>query len=452
MHAPHTDRDVREMLDVIGAPTLASLAAPPKGLEVKGSFDVAPALPEALAFAHLSALADANTGARLTSFLGAGAYRHYQPPAVPYLATRSEFITAYTPYQAEASQGSLQAIFEWQTYVCLLTGLDVSNASLYDGSTALVEGVIMASQATGRRRVAISSCVHPGYRAVLDTYASGMGIEVVELPRSTAVTDFGSAAVRDAAADCAAVIVQSPNFFGCIEDVAAASAVAKAAGALSIHVITEAISLGVLKTPAECGVDIALGEAQSFGLPVGYGGPYVGFIACTKEHVRRLSGRLVGETHDVDGRRAYVLTLQGREQHIRRELASSNICTNQALCALFATIYLATVGAHGLRAIATANMARARELRAAVLAVPGMRAASDAPFFNEFAVRTPVSARALTERMLGSGFLAGLAIDVYYPDETDLLLLCATELTTGDDIKRFTKALTEELALADAAV
>jgi glycine dehydrogenase subunit 1 len=453
MHAPHTDRDVREMLGVIGAPSLASLAAPPKGLEVKAPFDVTPALPESLAYAHLARLAGANSGSRMTSFLGAGAYRHYQPPAVPYLATRSEFITAYTPYQAEASQGSLQAIFEWQTYVCLLTGLDVSNASLYDGSTALVEGVIMASQATGRRRVAISRCVHPGYRAVLDTYARGMGIDVVELPVGADLSlDLKSAAVKDLVASAGAVIVQSPNFFGAVEDVAGAAALAKAAGALTIQVIVEAMSLGALKTPAESGADIALGEMQSFGLPVGYGGPYVGFIACTKDHVRRLPGRLVGETHDVDGRRAFVLTLQGREQHIRRELASSNICTNQALCALFATIYLATVGAHGLRSIAAANMARARELRAAVLAVPGMRPGGEAPYFNEFVVRAPLPAALLIERMERRNHLAGIDLSRWYPEMPDALLMCATELTSKEDIANFTGALAAEINDALAAV
>src|SRR4029077_17791619 len=218
---------------------------------------------------------------RQLSFLGAGAYRHYQPPAVPWFATRSEFLTAYTPYQAEASQGSLQAIFEWQTYVCLLTGLDVSNASLYDGSTALVEGVIMPSQATGRRRVCVSEGVHPGYRAVLRTYATGMGFDIVELPLGQAgVTEFGGVA-----GDTAAVIVQSPNFLGCIEDVGAASRVAATAGALTIQVIVEAMSLGALKTPGESGADIAVGEAQSFGLPVGYGGPCVGFLRCHETHV-----------------------------------------------------------------------------------------------------------------------------------------------------------------------
>lgn len=448
MHAPHTDRDVKAMLDVIGAKSLEELSAPPAGLEITAPFDVDPALPEAEAFAHIRNLAEANMGSRMVSFLGAGAYRHYQPPAVPYLATRSEFITAYTPYQAEASQGSLQAIFEWQTYVCLLTGLDVSNASVYDGSTALAEGVIMACQATGRKRVVASPALHPGYRAVLNTYAAGIGVEVVVAAvRADGTTDYAGSA--DGAA---ALIVQSPNFFGCIEDVAAAAKVAKAAGALTIQVIAEAMSLGALKTPGESGAEIAVGEAQSFGLPVGFGGPYVGFVATTKEHVRRLPGRLVGETHDVDGRKAFVLTLQGREQHIRRELASSNICTNQALCALFATIYLATVGAHGLRSIAAANMARARELRSAVLKIPGFRESFGAPFFNEFAVESPLYGDELVRRMARRGFLAGVALAHWFGDMPNAVLLCATELTSKDDVARFAEALVQETADAVVAV
>jgi glycine dehydrogenase subunit 1 len=448
MYAPHTDRDVRAMLDVIGVKSLEELSRPPRGLEIKESLDVAPALPEAEAFAHIRAMADENSGARLTAFLGAGAYRHYQPPVVPYLATRSEFITAYTPYQAEASQGSLQAIFEWQTYICLLTGLDVSNASLYDGSTAMVEGVVMAVQSTGRKRVVVSRAVHPGYRAVLNTYADGMGVEVVEAP----LRPDGTTETPASLAGAAAFIVQSPNFFGCIEDVAGSARAAGAVGALSIQVIVEAISLGALKSPGESGVDVAVGEAQSFGLPVGYGGPYVGFVAAKKEHVRRLPGRLVGETHDVDGRRAYVLTLQGREQHIRRELASSNICTNQALCALFATIYLATVGAHGLKSIAAVNMARARELRDAVLAVAGFRPAASAPFFNEFVVETPVNAAELARRMERRGFLAGVALSQWFSEMPNALLLCATELTTKEDIARFAAVLSQETADAVVAV
>ena len=447
MYAPHTDRDVRQMLDVIGVKSLDDLAAPPLGLEIVGDLDVAPAMPEAVAYAHLRELSQANKPHAL-SFLGAGAYRHYQPPAVPYLATRSEFITAYTPYQAEASQGSLQAIFEWQTYMCLLTGLDVSNASVYDGSTALCEGVIMAVQAAGSRRVVVSKALHPGYRAVLNTYAEGMDVEVVDAPCNA----DGTTAIPASLEGAAAFIVQSPNFFGCIEDVAACASAARAARTLVIQVIVEAMSFGVLKTPGESGAAIAVGEAQSFGLPVGYGGPYVGFVASTKEHVRRLPGRLVGETHDVDGRKAYVLTLQGREQHIRRELASSNICTNQALCALFATIYLATVGAHGLRSIATANMARARDLRKALLAIPGVSAPFDAPVFNEFVVRLPVAAGEAVRMLDERGIAAGVALSQHLDAPASDLLVCATELTTSDDIKHFAAELRKVTEHAVAAV
>jgi glycine dehydrogenase subunit 1 len=449
MYTPHTPDEIRAMLDVIGAPSLEALSDPPKGLEIKAALDVAQALPEADAYAHIRAMADANAAARMVSFLGAGAYRHYQPPAVPYYAFRSEFLTSYTPYQAEASQGSLQAIFEWQTYICLLSGMDVSNASVYDGATALVEGVIMAAQATGRRRVAVSRAVHPLYRRVLATYAAGMDVEIVEQPvDADGVTDVPATS----SGEVAAIVIQSPNFFGAVDDVKRAADRAHASGALLIHVTAEALALAVLKTPRELGADIAVGDAQSFGLPVGYGGPYVGFVATTKEHVRRLPGRLVGQTHDVDGRRAYVLTLQGREQHIRRELASSNICTNQALCALIATIYLATVGRKGLLSIASANMANARALADAIAALPGFGIAHHTAFFNEFVVRTPVPAAELVAKLEKRGILAGLPLSRFYPELTHALLVCATELTTPQNIADFARVLTEETSRAVAAV
>ncbi len=449
MYAPHTDTDIQAMLEVIGAPSLEALSSLPGGLAIAERLNVAPALPEAEAYAHIKALANQNDAARMVSFLGAGAYRHYQPAAVPWFATRSEFLTAYTPYQAEASQGSLQAIFEWQTYISLLTGMDVSNASLYDGATALVEGVIMSMHANGRKRVLISKAVHPMYRAVLATYAEGMGLEIVEMQVTTkGLTD----ASRTDAKGAACVVMQSPNFFGCIEDLSSAAKLAHEAGALCVSVTAEAMSLAVLKTPREAGADIALGEAQSFGLPLGYGGPYVGFIATTKEHVRRLPGRLVGETTDVDGRRAFVLTLQGREQHIRRELATSNICTNQALCALIATVYLATVGSKGLQSIAAANLQRARELQEAVCAVPGFVAAYQSPYFNEFCVRTPMPAVQLVKGLEKRGVLVGLPLSRFYPELTHLVLMCATELTTPEDIKVLTHALVEETTRAVAAV
>jgi len=451
MYTPHTETEIAEMLAAIGAPSLEALSSPPRGLEIKERLGLPKALAEADAYAHIKSLADGNAAARTVSFLGAGAYRHYQPPAVPWFATRSEFLTAYTPYQAEASQGSLQAIFEWQTYICLLTGMDVSNASLYDGATAVVEGVIMAMHATGRKKVAISQGVHPMYRAVLHTYANGMGIEVVELPcASLGVTDLGKA--RELVDGACCTIVQSPNFFGSIEDLQTVSKTAHERGALSIAVTAEALSLAVLATPREGGADIALGEAQSFGLPLGYGGPYVGFIATTKEHVRRLPGRLVGETTDVDGRRAFVLTLQGREQHIRRELASSNICTNQALCALIATVYLATVGATGLKAIAAANLQRSRELCDALTSITGFSRAFTVPFFNEFTLRTPVPAQQLAARLERRGILAGPPLSRFYPELTHHLLVCATELTTADDIRLLAEAMAEETTRAVAAV
>jgi len=448
MYTPHTNDEIRKMLEAIGAPSLEALSDPPKGLAIKQPLDVAPALPEAEAYARIRAMAQDNDAARMLSFLGAGAYRHYQPPAVPYFAFRSEFLTAYTPYQAEASQGTLQAIFEWQSYVCLLTGMDVSNASVYDGSTALVEAMIMAAHATNRKRIAVSRAVHPAYRDVLSTYAHGMGIEIVELP----VNADGLTVVPDKLPEVAAIAIQSPNFFGAIEDVARASSVAHAGGALLVHVAVEALALAVLKTPRELGADIAVGDAASFGLPIGYGGPYVGFVATTKEHVRRLPGRLVGETHDVDGRRAYVLTLQGREQHIRRELASSNICTNQALCALIATIYLATVGRKGLTQIACRNMANARSLATALSKVPGFGIAHRTPYFNEFVVRTPQPAAELAAKMSKRGILAGVPLSRFYPELTHELLVCATELTSQHDIAALARALAEETKHAVAAV
>lgn len=437
------------MLEVIGAPSLEALSSLPKGLKLEEPLGLPSALPEAEAFVHIKALAEKNNASRMISFLGAGAYRHYQPPAVPWFATRSEFLTSYTPYQAEASQGMLQAIFEWQTYISLLTGMDVSNASLYDGATALVEGVIMAMHANGRKRVVVSEAVHPMYRAVLATYAEGMGIEVRQLPiNAQGLTNVRAADIKDTGS----VVVQSPNFFGCIEDLNPAAKAAHDTGALCISVTAEALSLGALKTPRDGGADIALGEAQSFGLPVGYGGPYLGFIATTREHVRRLPGRLVGETTDVDGRRAFVLTLQGREQHIRRELATSNICTNQALCALIATVYLATVGSKGLRSIASANLKRARELREALASVPGISPVFDSQFFNEFCIRTPVAAEELVTRLQLRGILGGVPLSRFYPDRASELLVCATELTSDEDIKNLRQALVEETSHAVAAV
>ncbi len=445
MYAPHTDSDIAEMLAVVGAGSLDDLVRVPDAVAIRGPLDLPGPLPELELGRRVAAYADENRALAYASFLGAGAYRHYVPPVLGALAMRGEFLTAYTPYQAEVSQGYLQAIYEWQTYVCLLTGLDLANASVYDGATALAEGAIMAVNATGRKRIVVSAAIHPNYRGVLETYANGLELEIVELPyASDGTTDFTGLAAELARAPVAAVAIGSPNFFGAI-DVPSAEvrATIAASGAVTIGVVAEAMSLGALVPPGEWGAQIAVGEAQSFGVPVAYGGPYVGFIAASKEHMRRIPGRLVGRSVDVDGKLAYTLTLQAREQHIRREKATSNICTNQAHCALLATIYLAAVGETGLRRCATLNVERAYALAEAVCAVPGFTRAFAAPVFNEFVARVPAGSTAddvlaaLRERKI----LGGVALGRFYPELADCILMTATELTTDDEIAALGDAL-----------
>jgi glycine dehydrogenase subunit 1 len=445
MYTPHTPSDVEAMLRTVGAATLEDLVHVPDGLELRAALDVVPALSE-LEIADRFRTFAARTGATdYVSFLGAGAYRHYVPPVIGALAMRGEFLTSYTPYQAEVSQGYLQAIYEWQTYIALLTGLDVANASVYDGATALAESAIMAINATGRKAVLVSRAVHPNYRAVLRTYATGLDVDVDELPYAAdGTTDVSQLAAALADQRYAAVVVQSPNFFGAI-DALAPSAVAaiKATGTLLIGVTAEALALAALATPASWGVDIAAGEAQSFGNAIAYGGPHVGFIATTTAHLRRIPGRLVGRTVDVHGAPAYVLTLQAREQHIRREKATSNICTNQAHCALVATIYLAALGKTGLRDVAAHNLARVAELRTAVAAIPGFEARFTAPVFNEVAIRVPGRAATVLAGLQERGILGGVDLGRFYPELDDCLLMAATELTTTADITRLTAALRE---------
>ncbi|MDQ6826366.1 MAG: aminomethyl-transferring glycine dehydrogenase subunit GcvPA, partial [Candidatus Eremiobacteraeota bacterium] len=342
MYTPHTQRDVEQMLEVIGAGSLEELTRVPQDVALKADLDVVPALPETAIMRRFETFAARNDASKFITFLGAGAYRHYCPPAVMSLGMRGEFLTSYTPYQAEVSQGYLQAIYEWQTYIALLTGLDVANASVYDGATALAEGAIMAINANGRKKVLISRAVHPNYRAVLQTYATGLDVTIDELSITEHGTTRWSELRGSATAEYSAIIVQSPNFFGNIDapDSSTSNSI-KENGTILIGVVAEALSLAALRTPASWGAQIAVGEAQSFGVAMAFGGPYVGFIAAAQEHLRRIPGRLVGKTVDKHGQPAYVLTLQAREQHIRRERATSNICTNQAHCALLATIYLA---------------------------------------------------------------------------------------------------------------
>jgi len=447
VYTPHTESEIAEMLAVIGVSSLDELVRVPDAVALKAPLALAEGLPESELAAQLASYAAKNTAIDYTSFLGAGAYRHYVPPVVMSLAMRGEFLTAYTPYQAEVSQGYLQAIYEWQTYICLLTGMDIANASVYDGATALAEGAIMAVNATGRRALLVSAAIHPNYRKVLATYARGLDLDVEELPVAVdGTTDFATLEARLADKRFACVAVQSPNFFGCIDTPGVAvREVLERTGTVGIAVIAEAMSLGVLAPPSDWGATIAVGEAQSFGNALAYGGPYVGFISAKKNHVRRIPGRLVGRSIDNRGNTAYVLTLQAREQHIRREKATSNICTNQAHCALVATIYLATLGATGLRRAATLNLARTHALAEAVASVPGFARAFDAPVFNELAIRVapPLTPVAVLAALQARGILGGVALGRWYPAYADCILMTATEVTTHAEIASLRSALVE---------
>jgi glycine dehydrogenase subunit 1 len=445
VYTPHTEKDIREMLAAVGVPSLEKLVEVPDAVKLRERLDVVPALAESDIVRRFEHFAKKNAGASCVSFLGAGAYRHYAPPAITALAMRGEFLTAYTPYQAEVSQGYLQAIYEWQTYICLLSGLDIANASVYDGATALAEAAIMALNANGRKKVLVSRAIHPNYRAVLKTYCDGLDVEIEELPvQRDGTTDFSAVAARLASKEYACVAVQSPNFFGNVDTPdAAAQAAIKQSGAVLIGVVAEALSLAALQPPALWGAEIVAGEAQSFGVPVAYGGPYVGFIASNKDHMRRIPGRLVGKTVDVHGNEAFVLTLQAREQHIRRERATSNICTNQAHCALIATMYLALMGKTGLRDVASANLARSRELATRVSSLEGCTLQFDAPFFNEIVVNVHQTAKTVLAKLRDRGILGGIDLGRYYPEYADCILMAATELTSSADIETLCSALEE---------
>jgi len=422
------------MLARIGVPTIDALfACVPDELRLDRALDLPTGRSEQEVLARLGALAAQNVDAEGTDwFLGAGTYAHFLPSAVDALISRAEFYTAYTPYQAEISQGTLQAVFEWQTMMCALTGLDVSNASMYDGASATAEAALMAIRITRRNRVAIAPGLHPHYAQVLRTYLGGLGAEVVR------VDEAGPPALGD---DVACWIVQQPGFLGTIEALPAHAEAAHAAGALLIVTVTEALSLALLQAPGDAGADIVCGEAQSFGVPMAFGGPHLGFLAGRQKHVRQMPGRLVGETVDTEDRRGFVLTLSTREQHIRRERATSNICTNQGLCLLVATIYLALLGRRGLRELAELNLAKAEYAKQCVRAHPALDLAHDGPTFNEFAVRVPGSAPAALARAREAGAMGGLDLADAAPDLGPAVLVCTTELASRAAIDRLVGAL-----------
>ena len=450
-YGPHTDGDRERMLAALGVASVDALFADiPAELRAAG-IDLPGPEPELQLAARLQALAATNR-TDLVSFLGAGVYRHWSPPAVDQLLLRGEWYTAYTPYQPEVSQGTLQSIYEYESLIAELVGLDVVSASHYDGAAATAEAALMTCRQTRRERVLVSHAVHPHVRATIETYFRG-GLELEEIPVVAAgdaagTTDLAAleALLADPERPVAGVIAAHPNFYGLLEPVTEIGELAHAAGALFVSVI-EPVSLAVLQPPGAYGADIAAGEGQPLGIPPQYGGPYLGILASTEALVRQIPGRLVGMTTDLDGQRAFVMTMRAREQDIRRDKAASNICTNQALLALAASIYLATIGPHGLRDVAATGAARAAELAAALDAVGAPRL-HPGPYLNEFAVQIP-DARAVHRRLLDRGILAGLALADAEPDDpavADALLVCATELTTGDDIARFAAALGDELA------
>lgn len=429
----------QEMLEEIGCEKIEELFDQiPEKLRLSEPLGIGPPASEPELIEYFRTLAARNATDHL-SFLGAGAYSHFTPVIIDTLISRSEFFTAYTPYQPELSQGTLQAVFEFQTMMCQLTGMEVGNASMYDGSTAVAEAVLMADRITDRPRIVIADSVHPQYREVVAAYTASLDLKI-EYARHT---EAGTLDVDSLKLDknTGAVVVQSPNFFGSIEDIQAISDACHSVGALLVVAIAEPLSLGTLRPPGACGADIVVGEGQSLGIPLGFGGPYLGLFASREKFLRQMPGRLVGEAYDAEGRRGFVLTLSTREQHIRREKATSNICTNQGLCALMATIYLSTLGRRGLQEVASQNMEKARYAAREISRLKGFSLRFQAPFFNEFVVRTPRPATEVTRLLAEQRIIGGVALECYYPDYRDSLLVCVTETAKKQSIDRLVGAL-----------
>jgi glycine dehydrogenase subunit 1 len=436
---PHTPDEFQSMLSALNLENATDLFRTiPAQLQNPDICFPAP-LTEMEAVARMQELADQNQGAKLSSFLGGGSYNHYSPQAVAALASRSDFATAYTPYQPEISQGTLQAIYEFQTLMCRLTGMEAANASMYDGASALAEAALMARRITHKDKIAVSSTVNPHYRRVLKTYLETPGFEVVEIPSRNGATNLD--ALRTAAdSGCAAFFVQNPNYFGILEPVDSFREILRESGSL-LGATIYPHSLGLLKAPGEWGADIVTGDLQSLGMPLQFGGPYAGFIACRQKDVRQLPGRLVGRTADADGKAGYVLTLQTREQHIRRAKATSNICSNQALCALMATIYMSLMGAKGLREAAEISVRNAHTLQSQLCALDGVKLAFDRPFFNEFLIHLPISVQSFVDTARDLGLLPGVRVAPGVGLEKEALLVCATEKTTARGIDFYVEAL-----------
>ena len=442
-YLPKSPSERKEMLAAIGKRSIDELfSSIPEKYQLREALKIPGPYSEAEVIQYFRERA-AENAARYTSFLGAGVYNHLRSVVTDAIIQRGEFLTSYTPYQAEISQGTLQAIFEFQTLMCQLTGQDVANASMYDGSTATTEAVLMAERLTGRRRVLVARSVHPEYREVLKTYAKNSGLLIEEIPFTKSGTVDAKALQDSLKDDVAAVVAQSPNFFGVIETYGPLAEAAHAVGAMFVVAIAEGVSLGLLRPPAEA--DIVAMEAQSFGLPPSYGGPFAGVISTREKYVRQMPGRLAGQTTDSEGHRGFVLTLATREQHIRRERATSNICTNQALCALSATVHLTLLGKAGLREMAEQNLSKAQFALGELLKIPGVRRTFDAPFFNEFTVELPRSVKIVNSHLLRERIVGPLALGTPYPELTKHALVCVTETTPRAEIERFAGAVKRAL-------
>ena len=441
-YLPHTSEDISTMLATIGLKSLDDLfPTVPGDCRHSGDLDLPEALSEWELNSHIDALADQMAvSPQYKIFMGAGSYDHYIPASVPHLLSRSEFVTSYTPYQPEISQGTLQAIFEYQTLTARLLGMDVANASQYDGASAMAEAILMAVRVTRKSKVAVSQLIHPNYRRVIQTYLAPTDYEIIELPYTAAgTTDLSQISDLD---ELAAIAVQSPNFLGCIEDLKAiGEKVHSDKKTLLVTCFSEPLAFGLLKNPGSLGADIACGEGQSLGIPRSFGGPGLGMFAARKQYVRNMPGRLIGQTKDKNGKRGFVLTLATREQHIRREKATSNICSNQGLCATTAAMYMAALGGTGIRELARQNHDRAEYLKSE-LKKAGFTISFDSPTFNEFVVEFPADFKTIHKRLLEKKIVAGLSLAPYYPELANHYLLCATETSSKEDMDTLVKEVT----------
>jgi len=443
-YLPKSPAERQEMLAAIGVKNVEELfSSIPEKYRLKKPLNLPGPFSEQEVIRYFQERAAENSGG-YTSFLGAGVYNHLRSVVTDTIIQRGEFLTSYTPYQAEITQGTLQAIFEFQTLMCQLTGQEVANASMYDGSTATTEAVLMAERLTGRTRVLVARSVHPEYREVLRTYAKNSGLHVEEISYTTAGTLDAKALKAAIREDVCAVVVQSPNFFGTIETLGPLAEITKAAGAMLVVAVTEAVSLGAVKPPAEA--DIVAMEAQSFGLAPSYGGPYAGVIASREKYVRQMPGRLSGQTADSEGQRGFVLTLATREQHIRREKATSNICTNQALCALAATVHLTLLGKEGLREQAEQNLSKAHFALSELEKIPGVQRTFSGAFFNEFTVAFPKSVKLVNAELLKEKIIGPFVLGTAYPELSKNAVVCVTETTSRADIEKLAAGVRKALA------